>query len=120
MRHRDSGDAVRVVYVEPYPKSLALRLHGDAISVSDSAVEADGKVRFEPFLGVGPRRFLDLFSTRIGNGYPLKRKENGALSSWTKDQAAARVPMLPTSYLERERQVARMVPTLLAQPDPAP
>ena len=88
--------------------------------MSDSAVEADGKVRFEPFLGVGPRRFLDLFSTRIGNGYPLKRKENGALSSWTKDQAAARVPMLPTSYLERERQVARMVPTLLAQPDPAP
>ncbi len=76
------------------------------------------QVVFEPFLGVGPRRFLDLFSMRIGDGYPLKRKQSGAVVAWNKDSAAVRVPMLPTSYLDREEQLARLVPSLLNPESP--
>jgi deoxycytidylate deaminase len=50
----------RLVYVYPYPKSLAARFHGDAIFV-----DADGpatKVPFEPFEGVTPRRYLEAFT----------------------------------------------------------
>ena len=65
---------------------------------------------FEPFVGVGPRRYFDLFSTKLGNGYPLKRKIAGKTALWEKSQnAAVRVPMLPTSYLERESRLMRLV-----------
>src|SRR5690606_3939087 len=47
-----------VYYIEPYRKSLAVRLHGDAVS----EVETDqGKVRFLAFEGVAPSRYLSLF-----------------------------------------------------------
>ena len=39
--------------LSPYAKSLASRLHEDAISV-DSAIEIEGMVSFEPFVGLSP------------------------------------------------------------------
>lgn len=50
----------RLIYIYPYPKSLAERFHGDAIYV-----DSDGpatKVPFEPFRGVAPRRYLEAFT----------------------------------------------------------
>lgn len=52
-RHVVAAGVQRVVYIEPYPKSLAPRLHDDAIAI-DEDVPPSGKVRFEPFVGVGP------------------------------------------------------------------
>ena len=50
---------VRVVYyIEPYKKSLAIKLHGDAVTEQDKNEE---KVRFLPYDGVAPVRFLSLF-----------------------------------------------------------
>ena len=50
----------RLVYIYPYPKSLAARFHGDAIYVDGEGPA--GKVPFQPFLGVAPRRYLDAFT----------------------------------------------------------
>ena len=50
-RHIIGAGLRRVVYTEPYAKSLASRLHEDAISV-DSAIEIEGMVSFEPFVGL--------------------------------------------------------------------
>jgi hypothetical protein len=64
------------VYIHPYPKSLALRFHDDAI-VIDPADETPGKVRFEPFVGVAPRRYLEWFTTperRATDGERLPRE----------------------------------------------
>ena len=120
-KHLVAAGFSRVVYVEPYPKSLAKELHGDAIDCLDGRTSATGgKVAFEPFLGVGPRRFLDLFSMRIGDGFPLKRKLSGTAASWQKDTADVRVPMLPTSYLDRENQAAHLVRSLLNPPENQP
>ena len=65
----------RVVYVEPYPKSKALDFHDDSIATGDEE-ESKKLVKFEPFVGIGPRRFFDLFSMNLGSSYPLVRKDN--------------------------------------------
>jgi len=69
-RHIIGVGVHRVVYIEPYAKSLAPQLHDDAI-VIDVNEPPPNKVRFEPFVGVSPRRYLSLFmfaSRRDGAG----------------------------------------------------
>ncbi|OFC71165.1 deaminase [Alteromonas confluentis] len=59
-KHIIASGIKKVTFIEPYPKSKALKLHTDAISIDE---ENDKKVVFTAFTGVGPKRFLDLFST---------------------------------------------------------
>lgn len=78
-----------VFYIEPYAKSKALQLHKDAISVS-AGVKKDPspcegvRIPFLSFIGVGPRRYLDLFSLSLleretqSNGKRMGRKFSGA------------------------------------------
>lgn len=58
-RHIIASGIKEVRFIEPYRKSLAVRLHADAITESESEKH---KVRIVPFDGVAPARFLDLFS----------------------------------------------------------
>lgn len=101
-KHIIAAGIKRVVYVEPYPKSKTAEFHDDAISMSNK--DNSNKVTFEPFVGIGPRRFLDLFSMRLGSGYPLKRKEkNGEKVTWKPEEnGLLRVQLLPYSYLDLE------------------
>lgn len=90
-RHVVSAGVYEVQFIEPYPKSLALDLHRDAISVEQANWQPPeelsmaqelrqeatslegGKVLFKPFVGVSPRLYLRAFEkTR-----PLKDKETG-------------------------------------------
>jgi deoxycytidylate deaminase len=61
----------KVVYIEPYPKSLAKVLHSDAIS--DDRAKVDTHVLFLQYEGVAPKNFVRLFKSRE------KRKTNGKL-----------------------------------------
>ena len=100
-KHIVASGIKRVVYVEPYPKSLAGELHSDSIAFESEGV---GKVTYQAFVGVGPRRYFDLFSMKLSSGYPMVRKnEDGSIKDWERRFARPRVPMLPTSYLEREK-----------------
>lgn len=58
-RHIVAAGISRVVYIEPYEKSLAMKLHDDAISDIDEI----GKVLFMPFEGVSPNRFEKFFKS---------------------------------------------------------
>jgi deoxycytidylate deaminase len=98
-RHIIAAGIRRVVYVEPYPKSKAPTLHGDAISVDQVS---EHMVPFLPFIGIGPRRYFDLFSLKLSTGYPIERKEGGKLKSWQRLDAPPRLQMQPTTYLDRE------------------
>ena len=105
-KHIIAAGIKRVVYVEPYPKSKALDFHGDS-SLGGFENEKDGdenRVIFEPFVGVGARRFFDLFSMKQGSGYPLKRKDKktGKVLTWVQKDGIMRIPELPWSYLDRE------------------
>lgn len=100
-KHIVAAGLERVVYIEPYPKSKAAEFHSDSIRLGFS--DDDGTVHFEPFVGVGPRRFFDLFSMRLGSGYPLKRKDNeGQIVQWKQEASRLRIQMLPCSYVELE------------------
>jgi deoxycytidylate deaminase len=112
-KHIIAAGIDRVVYVEPYPKSKALEFHSDSIKLK-TKFEADDKtdgdhVVFEPFTGVGARRFLDFFSMSLGAGNKLIRKEkDGQTVDWSKNTARVRVALLPQSYREIERDAAEI------------
>jgi deoxycytidylate deaminase len=103
-KHLIAAGVRRVVYVEPYPKSRTGKLYERSVRFQGAAADEDERVLFEPFQGIGPRRFFDLFSLKLGSGYPVKRKDRGgnARADWTPATSEARVPLLPTSYLVRE------------------
>jgi deoxycytidylate deaminase len=105
-KHIIAAGLRKVVYVEPYPKSQAVELYRSEICTEDDAGTSRSRVRFEAFRGVGPRRFLDLFSLQLSSGYKVQRKNkaNGSAVSWSREGAAPRVPMLPNSYLDREAE----------------
>lgn len=107
-KHIIASGIKRVVFVEPYPKSHAKTLHSDEIvhKHEDGQTEDNKhKVMFEPFVGVGPRRFIDLFSMNLGSGKKLQRNENGNIIDVDKRKHSVRVPMLPLSYINRENNL---------------
>jgi deoxycytidylate deaminase len=115
-RHIIAAGIARVVYIEPYPKSRAVNLHGDAIHLGKNedrrnleGSRSESKIPFVPFVGVGPRRFFDLFSMDLmSSGYPLERKSEGVKANWSAARnRGPRTPMLPASYLDRELGAVR-------------
>lgn len=117
-RHIIAAGVKRVVYIEPYPKSLAKELHSDAITISRSQERGDKRIPFEPFLGIGPRRFFDLFSLKLSSGYAIERKLNGSVVEWDQRRdSKPRVPMAPTSYLEREQLIQKTLNSVFTKRD---
>lgn len=121
-KHIIAAGIRRVVYVEPYPKSRAASFYKHSIVELDEVLpdnnpaergETDGAstvvapVSFEPFRGIGPRRFFDLFSLALGSGYRVKRKStHGHKEPWPPGQARVRVPLFPLDYIQREASAA--------------
>lgn len=103
-KHMIAAGIERVVYIEPYPKSKATELHDDAISLGfyEDATEKC-KMNFEPFVGIGPRRFFDLFSLWLGSGTKLNRRDAQKKPlKWKPRNGKLRLQMLPYSYLDAE------------------
>ena len=112
-KHIIAAGIRRVVYVEPYPKSKALEFHSDSIELRTkleiSEQPTNDRVVFEPFTGVGARRFLDFFSMNLGSGNKLRRKDKEGLTlEWKKSEAGTRVALLPESYLQVEKEAAKI------------
>lgn len=92
-RHIVAAGISEVHYIEPYRKSLATKLHKDALT--EALSESDGKVVLLQFDGVAPRRFIDLFEAG-------ERKAGGVLKLPGKDAArpATQVSMRAIPKLE--------------------
>lgn len=110
-KHIVAAGIERVVYIEPYEKSKALEFHQDSIVFGADGGD-NGKVRFEPFIGIGPRRFFDLFSMNLSSGYDVDRKkkesETGETAEWSPETARPRVQMLPSTYLDLELEAVEL------------
>lgn len=76
-RHIVAAGISEIHYIEPYRKSMATKLHPDALSES---VDDQSKVRLIQFDGVAPRRFIDVFEAGV-------RKKDGVLSLQSKEGA---------------------------------
>lgn len=90
-KHIVAAGIQRVVYIEPYPKSLAAELHPDAIAMDDG--QSSGKVVFESFVGVAPRRYMDFFA------WDNRKKKDGTIPPWDRTRARLRLAENTPSYL---------------------
>ncbi len=94
-RHIVAAGIRDVVYIEPYPKSLASEFHLDSIAI-DSSGPAPSQVRFEPFVGVAPRLYMKLFEM-------VERKaSDGSVRRWNAARASPRFGLSHNFYLESE------------------
>ena len=85
-RHIVGTGIRRVVYVAPYAKSRALLLHDDSIVVAPAPDQRPkDKVIFEPFIGVAPRRFDDLF------GGVKRKNDDGSIIGFDPRKAEPRI-----------------------------
>lgn len=111
-RHIIASGIKEVYYIEPYRKSLAVRLHGDAISELEQDVK---KVRVLAYDGVAPSKFLALF--RVA---PNSRKEAGKLIRIALKEAMPRIEKSLESLPAREAivVVSLMKKNLLPQDGP--
>jgi len=110
-KHIIAAGIKRVVYVEPYPKSKALEFHSESLYLKTTFenINATEQVVFEPFTGVGARRFLDLFSMNLGLGDKIKRKnKDGSAVTWSQSTSLPRVALLPESYINVESSAAKI------------
>jgi cytidine deaminase len=94
-KHIVAGGINRVVYVEPYPKSLVGDMYPDSIAVDRP--DAQGLVRFEPFVGVAPSRYIELFTAERRKG------TRGEIVTWdNREEKLPRVPGASLSYIAQE------------------
>lgn len=91
-RHIVAAGISEVYYIEPYRKSLATKLHQDALT---EAIDSSGRVKLLQFDGVAPRRFIDLFdagSRKSDSGVlDLKRREEATPSTHVSLRAIPRL-----------------------------
>jgi len=110
-KHIVDAGIQRVVYVEPYPKSLAADFHSDSISIEHfEQPTSDGdarekRVKFEPFVGIAPRRYDAFFSMRTKEGRETRRKNR--LGELEKEPIGLRLTMQPHNYVDRESLAAK-------------
>ena len=89
----------RVVYIEPYPKSLAAELHPDSVSLDGTSDK--GQIKFEIFMGVSPRRYIDLFTM------PQRRDQEGNPIEWKSETSTMRYYKSSLAYLAEEGALLR-------------
>lgn len=100
-RHIVAAGIERVVFLEPYQKSLALELHGDSISEGG---DADKKVKFEPYQGVSPRLYEKVYRKNT----ELKDGKTGIYIVPNDGQSAKR-SLFKLSFTDLEEQVCKAI-----------
>jgi deoxycytidylate deaminase len=99
-KHIVAAGISRCVYIEPYPKSKARELYPDSIVV-DPAKRVENLVNFEPFVGVAPRQYLEIFEME-----GIERKDDyGRRVEWSKHNAKPRITRYQNTYREIELAV---------------
>ncbi len=96
-KHIVAAGISRVVYVEPYPKSLAVDLHLDAIEVDAPAGGAS--VNFKPFVGISPRRYIDLFTAG------KSKTDEGRVITWNASSSTPRFASMYPLYVVNETKM---------------
>ena len=100
-KHIIASGIRKVVYIEPYPKSKTLDFYDVEMGVGGDGPSE--RVALSSFYGVGPHRFVDLFSMKSTKWRERRRKDSGGKSlKWNVDDADLRNPVSPISYLSVE------------------
>jgi cytidine deaminase len=85
----------RVVYIEPYPKSLIQELYGDSIAVDPECTATD-RIPFRPFVGIAPKRYTEFFLTKR-----RRKAREGTVLPWIPATALPQFPEYMPSVAAR-------------------
>ncbi|MEC9067952.1 MAG: anti-phage dCTP deaminase [Pseudomonadota bacterium] len=112
-RHIIAAGIREVIYVEPYPKSMATELYKEEIEVDvdqDIVVQSRSsfprKVYFQPFHGLAPQKFAPAFQM------PRRKGGDGYILPWTKPTAQPKWVRLSKSHISREMALAQTVSSI--------
>ncbi len=100
-KHIVAAGIGRVVFLEPYPKSLASDLHSDSIQVEGGDrghYNNFPAVQFEHFYGVSPRRYREIFER-----FKKRKDEDGALIEYMSGSAQPIIEIKFPFYSQLER-----------------
>lgn len=104
-KHIIASGITKVVFLEPYPKSLALDLHSDSVQIEggDRGKYQDFPfVSFEHFYGVSPRRYREIFERG-------KRKDDGGkFLSYANGEKTPIIDIKYPYYLGLESEVIKL------------
>jgi deoxycytidylate deaminase len=115
-KHIVASGVLRVYFIEPYAKSRAVELHDDAVALAP----VREKLEFRPFVGIGPRRYVDLFALRDAFGAAQKRKDDhGHLVTWSRKRAMPALPDRLVTYLDQEAWAIGEVERVVAAARPS-
>jgi deoxycytidylate deaminase len=95
-----SAGLKRVIFLEPYPKSLAADLHSDSISIEGSdrgKYDKFPKVEFAHFYGVSPRRYREMF------GRTSRKNDDGTFQHWNGGKEQPYIDIKFPFYVELEK-----------------
>ncbi len=110
-RHIVAAGVMEVYYIEPYRKSLATKLHTDAITEDESE---KSKVRILPYDGIAPARYMKLFrvprDSRKSNGKMVRIDPKTSKPRYDKTLEA--LPTLEAMVVNglKEKNLLRMEP----------
>jgi deoxycytidylate deaminase len=111
-KHKITVGVKRVVFLEPYPKSLASEFHSDSLEIEGSdrgKYKEYPAVMFEHFFGITPRRYRELFERG-------KRKDdNGEFLPYVKNQPRPLIDIKAPFYTQLENVVLSDTVELLVQ-----
>ncbi|MGY5150355.1 MAG: anti-phage dCTP deaminase [Candidatus Nitrosopumilus sp. bin_68KS] len=92
-KHIITAGLKKVFYIEPYPKSMAEEMFGDFIVIDGADSE---KIEFNPFVGISPRRFMDVFQWR------KRKNDDGTKLPWAQSNSNPRFSDDPTAIIRKE------------------
>ncbi|MBP2461352.1 MULTISPECIES: anti-phage dCTP deaminase [unclassified Rhizobium] len=107
-KHIVASGIAKVVFLEPYPKSLTSDLHPDSVKIEGTSRGGYSKfpsVEFVPFFGITPRRYREFF-------YRGKRKNGAQYREYGLDGPALMMPSSGPFYAMRE---GKTIDTLIQQ-----
>lgn len=97
-RHIVASGINKVFFIEPYPKSLAMELHSDAVSENEG--DEGKKVLFLQYSGIAPKNILKLFNAGL-----TRKDSNGKLRAFDKKDATPVVAVSLDDYATHEKWV---------------
>ncbi len=98
-RHIVASGIRNVFYIEPYPKSRAKKLHGDAILV-DPITPSEKLTNFRPFRGIAPSRYFELFEAG-----DLRKDDDGKVPAWKISSGSPRFQRYIVTYTSLETNI---------------
>lgn len=95
-RHIIAAGLRRVVFIEPYAKSLASQLYADAISGPGGDL-VEKRVVVDAYVGVAPRRYMEWFEMS-----EERKERNGTVKPWRPLMSQPRIEGWSTVYIDAE------------------